>query len=120
MRVSEGDRRGAANRAERRECARATTPTSVSGTGLCGTGRTTLSRGSGSVRRDGRLVSGAGADAGGCGVALAGGGQMRGGCRQAEDRHVAVDGLVFPGLDPERLVPDPDVSRGPDGTVEPP
>ena len=86
----------------------ATSPTSVSGTGLCGTGRTTLSRGSGQY----------GATAGSS-VVLAPmrvaavlplrGGQMRGGCRQAEDRHVAVDGLVFPGPDPERLVPDPDV-----------
>ena len=45
---------------------------------------------------------------------------MPGGCREAEDRHGSVDGPVFAGPDPERLVPDPDVAQGPDCTVEPP
>ncbi len=63
-----------------------------------------------SVWLDGRLVRRAGADARGCGVGLPGGGQVPGGGREAEDRHVAVDGLVFAGPDLERLVPDPDVA----------
>ena len=42
------------------------------------------------------------------------------GGREAEDRHVAVDGLVLAGPDPERLVPDPDLAGVPDGAVEPP
>jgi hypothetical protein len=45
---------------------------------------------------------------------------VRAGGREAEDRHVAVDGLVFPGPDPEGLVPDPDFTGIPDGAVEPP
>lgn len=63
-----------------------------------------------SVWLDGRLVRRAGADARGCGVGLPGGGQVPGGGREAEDRHVAVDSLVFAGPDLERLVPDPDVA----------
>src|SRR3984957_2465296 len=72
----------------------------------------------GSVRCYGRVVGGAGADAGRRGVALAGGGHVGAGGREAEGRHVAVDGLVLPGPDPERLVPDPDLARVPDGAVE--
>lgn len=43
---------------------------------------------------------------------------MGAGRREAEDWHVAVDGLVFPGPDTERLMPDPDLTRIPDGPVE--
>src|ERR1700733_4469438 len=80
--------------------------------------RAVVSGGGGSVRCYGRVVGGAGADAGRRGVALAGGGHVGAGGREAEDRHVAVDGLVLPGPDPERLVPDPDLAGVPDGAVE--
>ena len=71
-----------------------------------------------SVWLDCRVVRPACTDARGCRAGLPGGGQVRGGCREAEDGHVAVGGLVLSGPDAERLVPDPDVTRGSDGAVE--
>jgi hypothetical protein len=46
-----------------------------------------------------RLVPRAGGNARGCGVSLPVAGQVRDGSREAEDRHVAVDGLVFVGAE---------------------
>ncbi len=56
-----------------------------------------------SVQLDGRLVHRAGTDAGGCGVGLLGGRQRPGRCREAEDRHIAVDSVVLTSPDLERL-----------------